>query len=209
MLTRNRVAALTRYSGGIVGASPSGRKLWRMARTVARMDYGTIAQPPAHVSAEIRLGRRPIFQVKDLGLCLDIGARYLAETLRPMYSIVVYEADDLMRGLLQEWLTGAGYRVSALAPCGRPPQVAADLVIVSIGMPKHTGLRSADEIRAAHPGTPIIAISAQFRADLSTAGTTARTLGVAQVIAKPLSRDALLAAVSAIIDPATERVCDE
>ena len=120
-----------------------------------------------------------------------------------MSTIVIYEADDLMRALLQEWLTGAGYRVSAAAPCGPPPHVAADLVIVSIGMPKHTGSSVADKIRAANPGTPIIAISAQFRADLSTAGTTAQTLGVAQVIAKPLTRDALLAVVSAIIGPAT------
>jgi len=126
-----------------------------------------------------------------------------------MSSIVIYEADDLMRGLLQEWLTGAGYRASAVVPCGLPPPAAADLVIVSIGMPKHTGSRVVDKIRAAHPGTPIIAISAQFRADLSTAGTTAQSLGVAQVIAKPLSRDALLAAVSAIIDPAALRVRDQ
>lgn len=133
----------------------------------------------------------------------------MAETLQPMSSIVIYEADDLMRGLLQEWLTDAGYRVSTVAPCGPPPHVAADLVIVSIGMPKHTGSRVADKVRAAHPGTPIIAISAQFRADLSTAGTTAQALGVAQVIAKPLTRRALLAAVGAIIDPATERVCDQ
>lgn len=147
--------------------------------------------------------------MKDSGPCLDMGSRSFPETLQPMSSIVIYETDDLMRGLLQEWLTGAGYRVSAVAPCGRPPQVAADLVIVSIGMPKHTGSCVADKIRAAHPGTPIIAISAQFRADLSTAGTTARTLGVAQVIAKPLTRHALLAAVSAIIDPVTERVRDQ
>ena len=119
-----------------------------------------------------------------------------------MSSIVVFEADDLMRELLQEWLTGAGYRVSAVTPCDPPPHVATDLVIVNIGMPKHAGTRNADRFRAAYPGTPIIAISAQFRADLSTAGTTARALGVAQVIAKPLTRDALLAAVSAIIDPA-------
>jgi DNA-binding response OmpR family regulator len=120
-----------------------------------------------------------------------------------MSTIVIYEADDLMRALLQEWLTGAGYCVRAAAPCGPPPHVAADLVIVSIGMPKHTGSSVADKIRAANPGTPIIAISAQFRADLSTAGTTAQTLGVAQVIAKPLTRNALLAAVSAIIGRAT------
>jgi DNA-binding response OmpR family regulator len=135
--------------------------------------------------------------------CPDIGTRFLSETLWPMSTIVIYEADDLMRGLLQEWLTGAGYRVSAVTPCDPPPDVTAALVIVSIGMPKHAGSRVAEKFRAAHPGTPIIAISAQFRADLSTAGTTAQTLGVARVIAKPLTRDALLAAVSAIIDPAT------
>jgi DNA-binding response OmpR family regulator len=116
--------------------------------------------------------------------------------------IVIYESDSLMRGLLEEWLTSAGYRVSAVTPCA-PPHVEADLVIVNIGMPKHAGARAADNIRAAYPGTPIIAISAQFRADLSTAGTTAQTLGVAQVIAKPLTRNALLAAVSAIIAPVT------
>jgi CheY-like chemotaxis protein len=137
-----------------------------------------------------------------LGTYLDIGARSFPEMLQPMFSIVIYEADDLMRGLLQEWLTGAGYRVNAVTPCGpAPPE--ADLVIVNIEMPKHTGSRAADKIRAAYPGTPIIAISAQFRAGLSTGGTTARALGVAQVIAKPLTRNALLAAVSAIIEPAT------
>jgi DNA-binding response OmpR family regulator len=119
-----------------------------------------------------------------------------------MSTILVCETDDLMRGLLEEWLTGAGYCVRAVAPSGPAPGVAADLVIVNIEMPKYAGARAADKIRAAHPGTPIIAISAQCRADLSTAGTTAQALGVAQVMAKPLSRGALLAAVSAIIDPA-------
>jgi DNA-binding response OmpR family regulator len=140
--------------------------------------------------------------MKDWGPYLDMGVCFFPEMLQPMSSIVIYEADDLMRGLLQEWLSAAGYRVCAVAPCGPPPRCDADLVIVNIGMPKHAGARVADEIRAAHPGTPIIAISAQFRADLSTAGTTAQSLGVAQVIAKPLSRDALLAAVRAIIDAA-------
>jgi CheY-like chemotaxis protein len=120
-----------------------------------------------------------------------------------MSSIVIYEADDLMRGLLREWLTGAGYRVSAVTLCSPLSRLEADLVIVDIEMPKHTGSSVADRIRAAYPGTPIIAISAQFRAGLSTAGTIAHSLGVAQVIAKPLTRDALLGAVSAMIDPAT------
>jgi DNA-binding response OmpR family regulator len=138
--------------------------------------------------------------LKDEGGYPDIGACSFAATLRPMSTIVIYETDDLMRGLLQEWLTGAGYRVSTATPCGPSPQLEADLAIVNIEMPKYAGSRVADKVRAAHPGTPIIAPSAQFRADLSTAGTTARVLGVAQVIAKPLTRDALLAAVRVIID---------
>jgi DNA-binding response OmpR family regulator len=138
--------------------------------------------------------------MKELRMRPDIGGRSFAETLHPMSTIVIYEADDLMRGLLQEWLTGAGYLVGPAARCGAPP--LAELVIVNIGMPKHAGARVADEIRTAHPKTPIIAISAQFRADLSSAGTTAQTLGVAQVIAKPLTRDTLLAAVRAMIDAA-------
>ena len=169
---------------------------------------GSCATPGIYFSRNT-CGYTILVSSERMGPCLDIGACSLTETLQPMSSIVIYEADDLMRGLLQEWLTGAGYCVSAVAPWAPAPHLAADLAIVSIGMPKHTGSRMADKIRAAHPGTPIIAISAQFRADLSTAGTTARALGVAQVIAKPLSRNALLAAVSAIIDPAAERVRDQ
>jgi DNA-binding NtrC family response regulator len=120
-----------------------------------------------------------------------------------MMDIVIYEEDDLMRGLLKEWLTDAGYRVRRATAHGALIPGAADLVIASIYMPKNAGTRLVDEIRAAHPGTPLIAISAQFRAGLSTTGPTAQSLGVAQVIAKPLTRTALLGAVGAIIGPAT------
>jgi DNA-binding response OmpR family regulator len=119
-----------------------------------------------------------------------------------MLDIVIYEEDDLMRGLLDEWLTGAGYRVRRATAHGKPTSGDADLVIASIYMPKHAGTRLVEEIRAAHPRSPLIAISAQFRAGLSTAGTIAQSLGVAQVMAKPLTRAALLGAVGAIIGPA-------
>lgn len=102
-----------------------------------------------------------------------------------------------MRALLQEWLSDAGYRVRA-----GPPGVnlgGAKLVIVSVYMPKHSGPQLVREIRAAHPGTALIAISGQFRAGLSTVGATAQTLGVQQVIAKPFTCSDLLTAVRAII----------
>jgi CheY-like chemotaxis protein len=133
----------------------------------------------------------------------EISSAIPSPIVETMSDIVIYEEDDLMRGLLEEWLTGAGYRVRRATAPGAPTPEDADLVIANIYMPKHTGTRLVDEIRAAHPGTPLIAISAQFRAGLSTAGTIAQSLGVAQVMAKPLTRAALLGAVGAIIGPAT------
>jgi DNA-binding NtrC family response regulator len=120
-----------------------------------------------------------------------------------MSTIVVYEQDDLMRSLLEEWLKSAGYNVRGQATHCVPQTGAANLVIVSLYMPKYAGVRLVDEILTAYPDTPVIAISAQFRAGLAAAGTTAHSLGVAQVIAKPLTRDALLRAVVAILGPAT------
>jgi DNA-binding response OmpR family regulator len=113
--------------------------------------------------------------------------------------IVVYEEDRLTRNLLREWLGEAGYRVSSCAlreaQCARP----ADLVIASVYMPKQSGSRWVRDIQAAHPGIPVIAISGQFRPGLSAAGATAQSLGVQQVIAKPLIRSDLLAAVRDMI----------
>jgi DNA-binding response OmpR family regulator len=118
-----------------------------------------------------------------------------------MSGIVIYEENDLMRALLQEWLGEAGYRVRAAEPDGMRHEDAADLAIVSVYMPKHAGAQLVREIRAAHPGTPLIAISGQFRSGLSAVGATADALGVQQVLAKPLTRGELLEAVRAIIGP--------
>ncbi len=125
------------------------------------------------------------------------GKRTLKFRTERLPDIVIYEDNDLMRALLQEWLSEAGYRIRA-----GPPGVdlgRASLVIVSVYMPKHSGPRLVREVQAAHPGTPLIAISGQFRAGLPAAGATAQTLGVQQVIAKPFTCTDLLAAVRAII----------
>jgi DNA-binding response OmpR family regulator len=117
-----------------------------------------------------------------------------------MSKIVIYEEDPLMRALLQEWLCSAGYHVPD-TPRGRELPSGADLVIASICSPKHAGAYVLQEIRASHPETPLIALSGQFRGGLSSAGTTAQSLGVAQIIAKPLTRGTLLGAVHATIGP--------
>jgi DNA-binding response OmpR family regulator len=118
-----------------------------------------------------------------------------------MSSILVYEEDDLMRALIHEWLREAGYRVRALPVRDAQPREAADLVIASISSPRNGGAQRVREIKMMHPDTPLIALSGQFRSGLSAAGATAAALGAQQVIAKPLSRGALLEAVRAIIGP--------
>jgi DNA-binding response OmpR family regulator len=114
-----------------------------------------------------------------------------------MSGIAIYEQDRLMHALLQEWLCSAGYRVQD----GPGAAAKVDLAIVSICSPRHAGVHLLQQVQAAHPKTPLIALSGQFRGGLSSAGTTAQSLGVAQVIAKPLTRDALLGAVHAMIGP--------
>ena len=104
-----------------------------------------------------------------------------------------------MRALLAEWLSEAGYGVHAVASHDLKGGGLADLVIASVYMPKHGGAQLVREIQAAHPGTPLIAISGQFRSGLSANGAIAQQLGVQQVIAKPLTRADLLSAVRAII----------
>ena len=119
--------------------------------------------------------------------------------LLTMSGIVIYEENDLMSGLLKEWLTQAGYRVREAAPRAVQRADAEDLVIASISSPRQAGAQMLRDIQAAHPGTPLIAISGQFRSGLCATGSTAQLPGAEQLLAKPLTRGELLAAVRAII----------
>jgi DNA-binding NarL/FixJ family response regulator len=92
--------------------------------------------------------------------------------------------------------------VRAAAPGDAPAPDKADLVIVDVYMPRHEGAKTLRAIEAAYPGTPLIAISGQFRPGLVGSCTAADALGVRQVIAKPFRRRDLLAAVESVIGPA-------
>ena len=113
--------------------------------------------------------------------------------------IVIYEEDQLTRNLLREWLEEAGYAVHGGASIEAPCRPGAHLVIASVFMPKQSGNAWLRDVQAAHPGVPVIAISGQFRPGLCTNGATAESLGVQRVIAKPLIRADLLAAIRAMI----------
>ena len=107
-----------------------------------------------------------------------------------------------MRELLAEWLSEEGYSVRAVAPGDAQVPDTADLVIVDVYMPRHEGANRLRAVKTAYPETPLIAISGQFRSGLFGSCTTAATLGVRQVIAKPFTRRDLIAAVHGVIGPA-------
>jgi CheY-like chemotaxis protein len=119
-----------------------------------------------------------------------------------MSGIVIIEDDAPIRSLLAEWLTAEGYPVRALCPPGGPVCGNADLVIVDVYMPRCMGAERLRSARQSHPGTPVIAISGQFRPGLPGAGSAAEALGVERVIAKPFNRRTLVDAVRSVIGPA-------
>jgi CheY-like chemotaxis protein len=119
-----------------------------------------------------------------------------------MSNIVIIEEDDLMRGLLKEWLSAAGYAVRERGLHQPPAGDGTDLVIVNLYMPRLAGVEVVRAVQQAHPGTPVIAISAQFRPGLDGSWWAARALGVRQLMAKPFTREDLLGAVLGVIGPA-------
>jgi DNA-binding response OmpR family regulator len=116
-----------------------------------------------------------------------------------MAIIAVYESDDLMYALLSEWLSGAGYIVRDSARTHDREMPRADLVIVSISGPKREIDLLMRSVRSVYPGAPIVALSSQARLGLSSNGGLARELGAARVMAKPLTRQELVAAVDDIL----------
>jgi DNA-binding response OmpR family regulator len=115
--------------------------------------------------------------------------------------ILVVEPNDLIVGLLERWLSEAGYVVLVDGVQNRMRPGALDepqLVIVDVPTP-----RSAEKIiktvRGAH-ASPILLLSARFRRGTGFSHSVARQLGVRNVLPKPFTRSELLLAVEQSID---------
>ena len=120
-----------------------------------------------------------------------------------MIDVLVVDDDALMRGLLAEWLSEAGYRVrqaengaKALQLLRRQP---AGLLITDMDMPGRNGAQILDEARRMLPGLPVIAISGGARDGRRNWASTALKLGAARALAKPFERQDLLAVVEEVV----------
>jgi DNA-binding response OmpR family regulator len=111
--------------------------------------------------------------------------------------VVVIEADDLIRELLQRWLSEVGY-VVVLAHAGNPPaREPPCLVIANVPDPRR-GQAPIRGLQAAY-AAPVLALSARFQRGLASSRNAARSVGVRRVLPKPFTRKELLLAVQECI----------
>jgi two-component system, chemotaxis family, chemotaxis protein CheY len=120
-----------------------------------------------------------------------------------MQDVLVVEDDELMRTLVCEWLTQAGYRVresidgeAAIAALRQEP---AALVITDMHMPRRDGVQLLTWLRGSVSGTPVIAMSGHFGSGRCYTAQGALALGASHVLPKPFTREELLGAVRALI----------
>jgi CheY-like chemotaxis protein len=111
-------------------------------------------------------------------------------SLAPSARALVAESDAALADLLAEWLAERGYAVARDAREGRFDVIVTDVPDLRAG-----GAHTLRPLAEAHPDTPILALSSSFLAGVEADSAVARWLGVAGVLAKPVTRDALLGAI--------------
>jgi CheY-like chemotaxis protein len=119
---------------------------------------------------------------------------------QPPPRVLLVDIEPALAGLLAEWLRQAGIDASAAQgaqasslPCH------AELLVTDIPFPRQGASSRLQALALAWPGTPILALSPTFFAGVATGGEVARRLGVAAVLATPVTRNAWLAAVQRLL----------
>jgi DNA-binding response OmpR family regulator len=134
----------------------------------------------------------------------DIDDRPLAANglLRPPV-VWLAEIEPELAALLAEWLAEVGIVAlgaggSAEGELAWPQRV--DLVVVDIPFPRLGAPAQLQGLTLAWPHAPVLALSGTFFANVAARGAVARELGVAGVMAKPVSRDAWLTEVRRLLE---------
>lgn len=109
--------------------------------------------------------------------------------------ILAVDADSACVALLEQWLTDGGFEVVPDADVGAP----LDVAIVDIPQPRSGGTQAVRLIADKHPGTRILAVSSAFFPGIEHCTEAPRMLGVDAVLAKPMSREALLKQVRRLL----------
>lgn len=116
-----------------------------------------------------------------------------------MLTIVVIEEDIAMRTLFCEWLEAEGYGVRGRSERAPAVETGIDLVILDLLNLPTQGAEAVRQARNTYPGAMLMGISTQLSRMLPADSPQARSLGVRGLVAKPCTRDELLAAVACAI----------
>jgi CheY-like chemotaxis protein len=125
-----------------------------------------------------------------------------------MTKILVIDDDDLVRETLQQILVRDGFDV-VVAKDGRDgitkfTSARPDLVVTDVIMPDTDGIETVLALRQVSPNVPIIAVSGGGRARAMEFLAAAQKLGANMVLAKPVRRAELLAAVNQLLGTSTK-----
>lgn len=116
-----------------------------------------------------------------------------AASARPCALIV--DADAALADLLEEWIEAHGWRVDRATSAEPHAGGHCDVIVLDVPYARRDGLELVRRVAERHAGTPIVALSASFFANVDCSGSIARSLGASSVLPKPLAREALLAAL--------------
>lgn len=122
-----------------------------------------------------------------------------------MARILVIDDDAMVRETIRDILESQGYSVEE-AENGRTGLAKmrknrADLVVTDIIMPEMEGIEAMLAVREEFPGVKVIAISGGGRTANYDFLEVAGKLGANKTLQKPFTRDELLRAVRACLDP--------
>ena len=120
-----------------------------------------------------------------------------------MACILIIDDDDQPRHILQQVLTRAGYEVIEACDGNEGLQrfraTPADVIITDILMPEKEGLETIIDLRREFPRAKIIAMSGGGRAGNLNFLDVASRLGAQRTLEKPFDLQAMLRAVSELL----------
>jgi CheY-like chemotaxis protein len=120
-----------------------------------------------------------------------------------MARILLIDDDAALRTVLREILVHFGHTViearNGTDGLALFQQAPADLLITDIVMPEKEGIEVLMALRSKRPPVKIIAISGAGPDSGAGYLQTAKLMGVAKVLAKPFSADALMAAINDLL----------
>ena len=120
--------------------------------------------------------------------------------------VLVVDDDTILRDLVADWLSAAGYRVRKVADCQAALAALQDqapaLIVCDMFMPGACGAAAIGQLKRLAPAAPVIAVSGHFKSGSGISPEEAVAAGAARALAKPVRRAQLLIAVSELIGPA-------